>query len=104
MEKIEVIGINTLTEEEKEIAKRLLNEYISKMERLVKNDVLIKMHVKEYKKDSKEKKYSLHFEIIFSGKMINSDAWGYDLAKTIHKAMKKAETEAEHQFHSSEQR
>lgn len=103
MKKIEVIGIKDLTDEEKETAKKLLEEYVPKIERFVKNDVLIKMHVKEYKKDSKEKKYSLHFEIIFSGKMINSDAWGYDLAKTIKKAMKKAETEAEHKFHSSEQ-
>lgn len=104
MEKIEVIGINNLTDEEKKITNTLLKEYISKIERIVKNDILIKMHVKEYKKDGKGKKYSLHFEVIFAGKMINSNAWDYDLSRTIHKAMKKIEIEAEHTFHSSEQK
>lgn len=104
MEKIEVVGINNLTEEEKKIANNLLKEYIPKIERLVKNDILIKMHVKEYKKDGKGKKYSLHFEVIFSGTMLHSDAWDYDLSRTIHKAMKKIESEAEHKFHSSEQK
>jgi len=104
MEKIEVIGIDNLTEEEKNTANNLLKGYIPKIERLVKNNILIKMHVKEHKKDGKGKKYSLHFEVIFAGKMLNSDAWDYDLSRTIHKAMKKIETEAEHKFHSSEQR
>ncbi len=104
MEKIEVIGINNLTEDERITTNNLLKEYIPKIERLVKNEILIKMHVKEYKKDSKEKKYSLHFEVIFAGKMINSNAWDYDLSRTIHKAMKKIESEAEHTFHSSEQK
>lgn len=101
---IEIINADILTEKEKEIADKLLEEYYFKIKRMIKKKFLLKINFKEYEKDGKKVKYSINAEAIFSGKMIGSSSWDYDLARTIHKAMKKLETEIEHKFKVSEQR
>ena len=103
MNKIEIKGIELLDEEEKQIANKLFDGYYPKIERIAKNDLLLKVHIKEYDKDGKKSKYSINAEAIFSGKMLSSSSWDYDLARAIHKSMKKLETEIEHKFHTSEQ-
>ncbi|MCK9595823.1 hypothetical protein M0R19_01420 [Candidatus Pacearchaeota archaeon] len=101
---IEIIHAEILTEQERKIAHKLFDEYYLKIKRMIKRDFLLKVHFKEYEKAGKNKKYSLNCEIFFSGKMINSSSWDYDLARAIHKTLKKIETEIEHKFHSSEQK
>ena len=103
MKDVEIINAGFLTEEEKKIVNNLSDEYSSKIQRIVKNPVSLKIHFREYKKEGKGKKYSIHVEAVFAGKMLNANSWDYDLTRTIHKAMKKIESEAEHTFHSSEQ-
>ncbi len=100
----EIINVEILNEKEREIADRLIDEYYSKIQRIIKKDFLLKVHFKEYDKDGKKKKYSINAEAIFSGKMINSSSWDWDLARAIHKAMIKIENEIEKKFHISEQR
>jgi len=101
---IEIVNAEVLKEKEKEIANKLLEEYYFKIKRMIKKEFLLKTNFKEYEKDGKKVKYSINAEAIFSGKMINSSSWDYDLARTIHKAMKKIESEIEHKFRVSEQR
>lgn len=101
---IDITGIENLTEEERGIADKLLNEYYSKIQRLVKNVLSLKVNIKEYDKNGKKVKYSINIEVIFSGKTMSSSSWDYDLARAIHKSMIKIENEIEHRFHSSEQK
>lgn len=101
---IEIINIEILDEKEKKIADKLLGEYHKKIQRLVKNPLSLKIHIKEYDRDGKKSKYSLNAEAIFSGRMIESSDWDYDFARAIHKAMKKLENEVEKKFKVSEQR
>lgn len=100
---VEMTKVEILDEKEKETANRLIGEYYSKIQRMLKTDILLKIHFKEYDKDGKKKKYSINVDAIFSGKMINSNSWDYDLARAIHKSMKKIENEIEKKFHTSEQ-
>ncbi len=100
---VEIIKAEILDEKERETADRLIDEYYSKIQRMLKNDFLLKIHFKEYDKEGKKKKYSINAEAIFSGKMINSSSWDWDLARAIHKSMRKIENEIEKKFHISEQ-
>jgi len=100
---VEITNVEILDGKERETADRLIDEYYSKIQRMIKNDLLLKVHFKEYDKDGKKKKYSINAEAIFSGKMISSSSWDWDLARAIHKSMKKIENEIEKKFHTSEQ-
>lgn len=103
MADIEIIGIKLLNEEEKKIGNTLLEEYHKKIQRLIKNPLLLKVHIKEYDKDGKKSKYSINTEAVFAGKMIESSSWDYDFARAIHKGMKKIENEMEKKFKVSKQ-
>lgn len=96
MVEIEIIGSEILSEEEKSITNKIINEYIPRFEREIKNPIKLKLDIKEYDKDGKKKKYSINSQIIFSGKVFVSDSWDWNLAKAINKAMTKIETELEH--------
>ena len=98
MADIEITHEEILTEEEREIAKKLLNEYYPKIQRMTKTPIKIKIDIKEYDKEGKNKKYSINSQVIFSGKMLSSSSWDWDLARAIHKAMIKLENEAEHKW------
>jgi hypothetical protein len=95
---IEITNVEILTEEERKIIDKLLKEYQLKIQRLTKTPIKLKIDVKEYDKDGKNKKYSINSQAIFSGKVFVSNAWDWDLTRAIRKAMKKIESEAEHKF------
>lgn len=103
MTDIEIVGAKILTEKDKKIADTLLEGYHKKIQRLIKNPLLLKVHVKEYDKDGKKSKYSLNTEAVFAGKMMEASSWDYDFARAIHKGMKKIENEMEKKFKVSRQ-
>ncbi len=103
MNRIEIKGMELLNEEEKKTVNKLFESYYPKIERIAKNDLSLKINIKEYYKEGKNKKYSINAEAIFSGKKISSSSYDFDLARAIHKSMIKLETEIEHRFHTSEQ-
>ncbi len=103
MEPIEIKGIDILTEEEKRLANKLLNEYYPKIQRQIKNIISLKVHIKEYKKEGRRKKYSINIKIINSTDVFEANADDWDFARTMHKILKKIENEIENRLHSSEQ-
>ncbi len=105
MKEVEIKGLELLDEKEQETAERVLKDYYPKIQRTVKTPLSLKVHIKEYKKEGKGKKYSINAEARFSGiKLLSSSSWDWDLARAIHKALIKLETEIEHKFHVSEQK
>jgi len=98
MADIEITNEGILKEEEKKIVKKLLEEYHSKIQRMTKVPIKLKVNIKEYDKDGKKSKFSIDSQLIFSGKMLSSSSWDWDLARAIHKAMIKLESEAEHKW------
>ncbi len=98
MDDIEITNIELLKEEEKKIAEKLLNEYFSKLQRMTKAPIKLKIKIKEYDKNGKKSKYSIDSRLMYSGKMLPSSSWDWDLARAIHKAMIKLENEAKHQW------
>lgn len=99
MEEIEIQNVEILTPEEKESAEKILNDYCKKIKRLVKSDLKLKVHIKEYNKEGKRRKFSINIDLHFSGRRLKSDAADWDLTRTLHKNMIKLQNEIEHEFH-----
>ena len=98
MADIEISNVEILTGNERKIVDKLLKDYEFKIQRLTKTPIKLKVDIKEYDKDGKNKKYSINSQVIFSGKIFVSSAWDWDLTRAIRKAMIKIENEAEHQW------
>ena len=103
MEPIQLKGIENLTDEEKKLFDKLLNEYYPKIQRKLKSIIFLQIHVKEYKKEGKRKKFSINVKVINGTEVFEANAHNWDFARTMHKVLNKIETEIEDRFHSSEQ-
>ena len=105
MEKIEVKGIENLNEDEKRILNKLSTEYYEKIKRELKNEVSLKIRLKEYKKDNEKKrrKYSINLIVAAPTRVIEASYADWELAKTLHVVFEKAINEIEKRFHVSEQ-
>ena len=103
MFQIEKAGFDVLTEEEKATFEKLSSDYMTKIEMKLKNISSLKVHVKEYSREGKRNKYSLHAKIVLPGKFFEASADDWDFARTVHQLFKKIEEEIENRFRSSDQ-
>ena len=97
MANYKIIKGNLLTDEEKEVLKTLLEEYCGKIDFLIKKYVL-EVHVKEYDKEGKRKRYCLIAKIKVPRLMFETEVMGWDFKVVVHKTMKKLLTEIKHKF------
>ena len=101
---IQINGIELLDNEaDKERAQELLNEYGPKIERMLSNDVVMRVHFKEHEKEGNRVKHSISVRIEYGNNLFQADDFDWDLARAIHKVMKKLENEIEHKLHVSDQ-
>jgi ribosome-associated translation inhibitor RaiA len=104
MNPIEFVGTELLGEKDRETANTLLNEYYPKIKRMLKNEISLRVHLKEANVMGKKIRYTLNAKVIAPTQILETSATDWDLARTIHKAMEKIETEIEHKFKVSEQK
>jgi len=104
MEKITIKGAEQLTEEEKQITNKLLEEAYSKIQRMLKNDVFLQLIIKEHNKEGQRKRYSLTLDLRSETIHFKAEADDWDFARTLHKIINKVKEEIEHKFHVSEQK
>jgi len=104
---LETIGFDILNEKDKRDFQKLFSEYSKKIQRRLKNIESIRIHLKEHnykgEKSDKNKKFSIHVLVIYSGKIIEADAFDWDFRRALHKVFSKIEQAAEHSFHTSNQ-
>lgn len=104
---LETIGFDVLNEKDKEDFQKLFSEYSAKIQHKLKNIESIRIHLKEYNYKGeigdKNKKFSIHVLVIYSGKRIEADASDWDFKRALHKVFSKIEEAAEHAFHTSNQ-
>ncbi len=103
MVSVETIGFDVLSGEEKNIFDKLTQEYLAKIEMKLKNLSSIKVHLKDYSKEGKRNKYSIHVKFIGPTKIFEASACDWDFARTLHKMFKNIEGEIENRFRSSDQ-
>ena len=97
-------GFELLNEDEKSDFNALFENYSKKIERKMKGVSSIVVHLKDYSKKGLRKKFSVHAKIIYSGRVLEADAFDWDFKRTIHKIFRKIEEEIEHRFHISDKR
>ncbi len=104
MEEAEILGLEKLSDSEREILTKILTEEYPKIQRQVKNLLKLKLQIKTYKNDGPKKKYSLNLTAETPMKAIKASDAGWNFAKVLHNIIEKLKTEIEHKFHVSEQK
>lgn len=104
MEAIQYIGIEQLTPEERAILDKLSAEYYDTIQRSLKNLTSIIIHIKEYNKEGKRKKYSVNVRAVAPTAIFEEKhAADWDFARTLHKAFKNIERQIQHRLHTDDQ-
>lgn len=106
MHKLQLNGIEQLSEIEKKEISSIAEKACEKFQRELNNDFLLKMTIRQsgIVKDNpnKKKKCSVHAEL--SGPvMFESSAEEWDLKKALHMSIQKLDYEIEHKFHNLDQ-
>ncbi len=107
MERIEIKGIEGLSESEKQELNKEIETYKDKIKWKTKSDFVLKLVLKSYNKSpenkDKSKRYTIKGEIKGETHTFEASAEDWDFNKTVHKIFDKLINEVEHRYHSSEQ-
>lgn len=104
MQPIQIIGIEELNDEDKTTINKLANEYYEKIKRSFRDEVSIKLHIKEHSKTGKRHKSDIKIQLMAPTKIIEAQESDWDLARTLHKVFKNIERELQHKLRVDDQR
>lgn len=102
MAQIETAGFEILSWEEKNSFDKLCENYLKKIERKIKDLSSITFHLKDYSREGKRNKYSLHAKFVVSGKNFEASSDGWDFPIVIHEIFDKIPQEMESRFRISD--
>lgn len=108
MDNIIVAG-EKLDESQKFFADKLISEYYKKIKRQLKNEVTLKVNIREHKKQGekqnpkKAKKFVINVTANAPTKVFEAEADDWDFERTLHKVFTNIQNQIEHRFHSSNQ-
>jgi len=98
MEPIQITGIDELKEGERDIVNTLVNEYYGKIQRVLQNEISIKLHIKQHSKTGNKHKSDIRIKVTAPTKVFESQESDWDLARTLHRAFKNIERQLEHRI------
>lgn len=104
MEPIQIIGIDQLEDDEKEVFNKLANEYYKKIQRELKNVTSLTIHVKAHSKGGKSKKYDLRVKAIAPTRIFEAQESDWDLARTLHRVFRNTIRQIQHRLRTDSQR
>ena len=99
MERIQIIGVNELDNDEREMVEKLAGEYYGKIERIIKKVEYVSVHVKKRDKTGERKRYELKVKVVAPLPKIESAANEWDIATALHVAFKEILRILEHRLH-----
>ena len=99
---VQTVGFDQLSKEDMSHFESLFNNHFKKIQRKIKDAETFVFHLKEYEKEGKRMKFSLHSRIIWGNKMIEANAFDWEFNKTVNKVFNKLEQEIEHKFRDQE--
>lgn len=102
-ERIQFIGLNDLESPEQDIVNKLATKYHDKIKRTIKKPTSLVVHIKQYTKEGKSHKYSIHVRAIAPTRIFESTVSDWDLAKSLHKVFEEIEHEIHHQLKTDSQ-
>jgi len=97
---IRLTGIKKTNLEPYQVAniKKILNDQATVFSRWLKNEFVLRVDVKEYKKDGKRHKWSVMMKLIFPGRMIQGDEHDWDIETALRKAFNNVKKQVKHAF------
>ena len=98
MEEIQITGMDEISEEDKGIINKLANEYYPKIKRVLKNEISIKLHVKQHSKTGNKHKSDIRVKVLAPTKVFEAQESDWDLARTLHMVFKNIERQIEHRI------
>ena len=104
MEPIQIIGRNEISEKDINLVNKLANEYYGKFKRALKNEVSIKLHIKQHSKTGKKHKSDIRVKVVAPTRIFEAQESDWDLARTLHRVFKNIERQLEHRLRVDEQR
>jgi len=104
MEAIQITGIDEISSNDKAIVNKLANDYYSKIKRALKNEISIKLHVKQHSKTGNKHKSDIRVKVVAPTKSFESQESDWDLARTLHKVFRNVIRQLEHRLKVDDQR
>jgi hypothetical protein len=105
MQEIQIIGVKDLDDMEMEAIHRLANRYYGKIQRELQNTTSLKVHIKSYDKQGRQKKYSVHVQVIApTHTFVSTKAVDWNLEKALHKSFEDVRKIIQHRLHTDDQR
>lgn len=103
MEAIQITGIDEVSSDDKAIVNKLANDYYPKIKRALKNDVSIKLHVKQHSKTGNKHKSDIRVKVVAPTKVFESQESDWDLARTLHRVFRNVIRQLEHKLKMDDQ-
>ena len=106
MHKLQLSGIEQLSEIEKKEINSIAEKACEKFQRELNNDFILKISIKQsgVVKDNPAKKKKTSVKAELSGAMLfEASAEEWDLKKVLHMVIQKLDYEIEHKYHSTNQ-
>jgi len=104
MEQIQITGIDEISEQDKALVNKLSNEYYDKFKRALKNEISIKLHIKQHSKTGKKHKSDVRVQLSAPTRIFEAQESDWDLARTLHKVFNNLERELQHKLKVDDQR
>lgn len=97
---IQFIGLNKLDVDSYDLKsiKKIASNEAFKLQREIKNDFKLVVHIKQYSKTGRQHKYSVHLKLEFPGQMVAVDEDDWDIRRAFHKAFSNAKTKVKKMF------
>jgi ribosome-associated translation inhibitor RaiA len=103
MQPIQYIGLDKIDKKQVIDLDKIVNEHYTRLQRMVKNECSLVVNFKEYNKEGKRVKFSIHARLALPGKVFEADAHDWDFRRTLHKALKNVAEVIEKKLKVSEQ-
>ncbi len=97
---IQFVGLNkaALESYQKANVQKICSNEALKIQRMIKNEFTLVVHIKEYGKDARQRKYSIHLRVEYPGHIITASADDWDIETAVHKTFENAKNEAKRMF------
>lgn len=98
MDEIKFIGLDELEDVDQAMVRTLADEYYGKIQRELKNDTSLVVHIKAHVKGGHRNRYEITVRAEAPTRMFETHCEEWDLAKGLHKTFKDIEREIQHAF------
>ncbi|MCK4590049.1 MAG: hypothetical protein KAT77_06395 [Nanoarchaeota archaeon] len=97
---VKITGLKKIDLDPKESTnmRRILDDHAGKLRKLIKNDFVLNVNLRQHSKSGNRQKWSVKMKINYPGKMISSEEHAWTLEEALHKSFKNLEGRAKNYF------